>query len=73
MESEKIRHLGMLNARDRSHIVRERRCTAGTTWEKGKAETEFGKDRYCTVRKPLVFPVTSRTVGKTHVKESLNC
>lgn len=53
----------MLNARDTllGHNLREGKRIA------------LAQNRYCAIIKPLVLPVTRRTVGKTQVKEPLKC
>lgn len=53
----------MLNARD---------TLLGNNLREG-IRVAFGQNRYFAKIKPLVFPVTSRTAGKSQVKESLNC
>lgn len=60
---KKQKHPEMLNARDTllGHNLRE-----------GK-RTTFGQNRYCAMTKSLVFPVTSRTAGKTQITKSLKC
>lgn len=53
------------------HMKQEEKVNCWHNLGGGKG-AEFGRERYCAVRKPPVFPATSRTVGKTNVKESLN-
>lgn len=53
------------------HMAQEEKVHCWHNLGGGKG-TEFGRERYCAARKPPVFPATSRTVGKTRVKESLN-